>query len=91
MTELPMEVASLAIDAVALARLLINTIDCFELVQLGRTAGRDVQTNVLKLDNCRLRFSRCGESIGLSGSAAEIEQLMALTPRNVVLAAEERM
>lgn len=62
-----MEAAGLATGVIALAGLFNNAVDCFEYVQLGRDFGSSFQTSVLKLDDARLRLSRWGESVGLSG------------------------
>lgn len=62
-----MEAAGLATGVLALAGLFNNAVDCFEYVQLGRNFGSNFQTSVLKLDDARLRLSRWGESLGLSG------------------------
>jgi hypothetical protein len=62
-----MEAAGLATGVIALAGLFNNAVDCFEYVQLGRNFGSSFQTSVLKLDDARLRLSRWGESVGLSG------------------------
>lgn len=59
------EAAGLAVGVVALAGLFNNTVECFELVQLGRSFGKSFQTSQLKLDNARLRLSRWGKSLGL--------------------------
>jgi hypothetical protein len=70
-----MEVAGLAASMVALAGLFNNALDCFEYIQLGRSFGTDFQTSLLKLDNPRLRLSRWGQAIGLSGDLANAESL----------------
>jgi hypothetical protein len=70
-----MEVAGLAASMVALAGLFNNALDCFEYIQLGRSFGTDFQTSLLKLDNARLRLSRWGQAIGLSGDLANAESL----------------
>lgn len=57
-----MDIAGLA---VSVAGLFNNAIECFEVVQLGRTFERDLQTSQLKLDNARLKLSRWGKSLGL--------------------------
>lgn len=59
------EAAGLAVGVVALAGLFNNAVECFELVQIGRTFGKSFQTSQLKLDNARLRLSRWGKSLGL--------------------------
>ena len=60
------EAAGRTIGIVALAGLFSNAIQCFELVQLGRSLEKSFQTSQLKLDNARLRLSRWGSSLGLS-------------------------
>ncbi|KAF2623383.1 hypothetical protein BU25DRAFT_414388 [Macroventuria anomochaeta] len=59
------ETAGLVIGVVALAGLFNNTVECFEIVQLGRAFGKSFQTSQLKLDNARLRLSRWGKSLSL--------------------------
>jgi hypothetical protein len=46
------------VGVMAHAGLFNNTVECFEFVQLGRTLGKDLQTNQLKLNNARLRLPR---------------------------------
>ncbi|EON63735.1 hypothetical protein W97_02963 [Coniosporium apollinis CBS 100218] len=70
-----MEPASLATGIVALAGLFNNAIDCFEYVQLGRSFGKNFQTSLLKLDSARLRLSRWGEAVGLSGDLSDVRSL----------------
>jgi len=70
-----MEPAGLAVGALALAGLFNNAVDCFEYVQLGRNFGTNFQTSLLKLDNARLRLSRWGQAVGLSGDIANAQSL----------------
>ncbi|PSN61267.1 hypothetical protein BS50DRAFT_562753 [Corynespora cassiicola Philippines] len=70
-----MEASSLAIGTVTLAGLFNNAVDCFEYVQLGRNFGTNFQTSLLKLDNARLRLSRWGQAVGLSGSVEHARSL----------------
>ncbi|OCK96967.1 uncharacterized protein K441DRAFT_549827 [Cenococcum geophilum 1.58] len=79
-----MEPAGLTAGILGLAGLFNNAVDCFEYVQLGREFGRDYQTNLLKLDDARLRLSRWGQSMGLSG---ELEDLQA--PKRTLGSAQE--
>ncbi|KAL9626667.1 MAG: hypothetical protein Q9164_007826, partial [Protoblastenia rupestris] len=53
---------------VGIAGLFSNAVQCFEYIQLGRDFGKNFQTSQLKLDNARLRLSRWGSSLGLSGN-----------------------
>jgi hypothetical protein len=62
-----MEPVSFVAGILSLAGLFNNALDCFEYVQLGRNFGKRFQTCVLKLDCARLRLSRWGRSVGLSG------------------------
>jgi hypothetical protein len=59
------EVASLTVGVVALCGIFNNAVDCFQYVQLGKTFGRDYQTQLLKLDVAQLRLSRWGKAVGL--------------------------
>jgi hypothetical protein len=59
------ETAGLVAGVIALASLFNTTVECFEVVQLGRNFGKNFQTSQLKLDNLRLRLSRWGKSLGL--------------------------
>ena len=69
------EAAGLTVGVVALAGLFNNSVQCFEYVELGRTFGKSYQTCQLKLDSARLRLSRWGCSIGLSGDLQEARSL----------------
>ncbi|KAF2008557.1 small s protein [Aaosphaeria arxii CBS 175.79] len=69
------ETAGLVVGVVALVALFNNTVECFELVLLGRSFGKDFQTSQLKLDNARLRLSRWGKSLGLD---EDIQDAMSL-------------
>jgi len=70
-----MEVGSLAVGVIALAGLFNNAVDCFEYVQLSRSFGTNFQTSLLKLDDARLRLSRWGEALGLSGNLKDAQSL----------------
>lgn len=72
-----MEAGGLAVGIVALAGLFNNAVDCFEYVQLGRSFGTNFQTSLLKLDNARLRLSRWGQAVGLSGNIENVQSLEA--------------
>jgi hypothetical protein len=74
-----MEPAGLAVGVIALAGLFNNAVDCFEYVQLGRNFSGSFQTNIIKLDNARLRLSRWGQSIGLGGDLEEVQSLDSAT------------
>ncbi|KAI0379301.1 prion-inhibition and propagation-domain-containing protein [Hypomontagnella monticulosa] len=62
-----MEPISLAVSIAGLAGLFNNALDWFEYVQLSKAFGTDFRTSLLRLDNARLRLSRWGEAMGLSG------------------------
>ena len=51
--------------AVSIAATFNACVECFEYVQLGRHFGRDFQTNQIKLDCCKLRLTRWGESVDI--------------------------
>lgn len=70
-----MEVGGLAVGILALAGLFNNAVDCFEYVQLGRSFGTNFQTSLLKLDNARLRLTRWGQAVGLSGNLEGAQSL----------------
>ena len=75
------EPASLTIASVlALAGLFNDAIDCFEYVQFGRNFGKDFQTDLIKLDDARLRLSRWGESVGLNVEIRS-QDMAALKPK----------
>lgn len=69
------ETAGLAVGVVALAGLFNNAVDCFELVQLDGSFGKDFQTSQLKLDSARLRLSRWGESLSLNDDVQDATSL----------------
>ncbi|KAH7357338.1 prion-inhibition and propagation-domain-containing protein [Pyrenochaeta sp. MPI-SDFR-AT-0127] len=85
-----MEAGSLAIGIVALAGLFNNALDCFEYVQLGRGFSTNFQTSLLKLDNARLRLSRWGESVGLTGELenTQSQQVVAVATEDTPKAEE---
>ena len=69
------EAAGLTVGVVALAGLFNNAVQCFEFIQLGRGFGKSFQTNLLQLDNARLRLSRWGSSLGLSDNLQGAQSL----------------
>lgn len=73
-----MEPVGLAVGVVGLAGLFNNAVDCFEYVQLGRNFGTNFQTSLLKLDHARIRLSRWGEAVGLSGDLKDTQSLQAV-------------
>ena len=73
-----MEAGGLAVGIVTLANLFNNAVDCFEYVQLGRNFGTNFQTSLLKLENARLRLSRWGQAVGLSGDPQNAPSLQAV-------------
>ncbi|KAI4617146.1 uncharacterized protein J4E87_008386 [Alternaria ethzedia] len=83
-----MEPASLAVGIVALATTFNNAVDCFEYVQLGRAFGNDFQTSLIRLGNERLRVSRWGQAVGLSGDIKNASNVMLATapPEDVTAA-----
>jgi hypothetical protein len=72
---LSMEPAGLAVGVFAIAGLFNNAVDCFEYVQLGRTFKTNFTTCILKLDDAKLRLSRWGQAVGLSGDLHNTEEL----------------
>lgn len=70
-----MEPAGLAVGVFAIAGLFNNAVDCFGYVQLGRNLEKDFTTCVLKLGDARLRLSRWGKAVGLSGDLQDTEEL----------------
>lgn len=85
-----MEPAGLAVGVVALAGLFNNAVDCFEYVQLGRSFGTNFQTSLLKLDNARLRLSRWGAAVGLSGDLGDARSLQGATVNKEDISIAER-
>jgi len=83
-----LEGAGLAVGIVALATTFNNAVDCFEYVQLGRAFGTDFQTGMLRLEHERLRVSRWGQAIGLSGEIKDTSSVLLATapPENVTKA-----
>ena len=61
------EVVGLVLGGLGLAGLFNNALDCFEYIHIGKTFGGNFQTSLLKLDSARLKLSRWGEALGLSG------------------------
>lgn len=70
-----MEPVALSVGLIGLAGLFNNAVDCFEYVQLGRNFGINFQTSLLKLDSARLRLSRWGQAVGLSGEITNPQSL----------------
>ncbi|KAK3942580.1 prion-inhibition and propagation-domain-containing protein [Diplogelasinospora grovesii] len=82
-----MEVGGFVVGVVGLASLFNNVIDCFEYIHIGKSLGSNLQVHLLRLDNARLRLSRWGDALGLSGGA--IDDTTAL-PSNVWSEADKR-
>jgi hypothetical protein len=74
-----MEPVGFAVGVIALAGLFNNAVDCFEYVQLGRNFSSKFQTNIIRLDNARLRLSRWGQAVGVGSDLAEIRSLDSAT------------
>lgn len=70
-----MEPAGLAVGALAIAGLFNNAVDCFEYIQIGRNFGQGYQTSLLKLDAARLRLSRWGQAVDISGELKDTQSL----------------
>jgi Prion-inhibition and propagation len=58
-----------------LVDLFNNAIDWFEYIQLARNFGTTFQSSLLKLDIERLRLSRWGKAIGISGDVSDLQLL----------------
>jgi hypothetical protein len=86
-----MEAGGLFVGIVALAGLFNNAVDCFEYVQLGRSFGTNFQTSSLKLDNARLRLSRWGQAVGLSGELKDPRSLQEATVQKEDIPKAERV
>jgi hypothetical protein len=66
-------------------------VDCFEYVQLGHSFGTNFQTSSLKLDNARLRLSRWGQAVGLSGELKDPRSLQEATVQKEDIPKAERV
>lgn len=66
-----MEVAGLAVSAVALATLFTTCLDCWDLIKLGRAKDRDYRILQTGLDAQRIRFVLWGHSHGLHRSQCD--------------------
>jgi hypothetical protein len=86
-----MEAGGLAVGVIALAGLFNNAVDCFEYIQLGRSFGTNFQTSLLKLDNARLRLSRWGQAVGLSGELEDAQSLQEATVQKEDIPKAERV
>jgi hypothetical protein len=62
-----MEPVSFTIGVVGLVGTFTACVDCFEYFRVGRHLGEDYETCVVKLDLVRLRLTRWGSSVGISG------------------------
>jgi hypothetical protein len=76
------EAVGLVAGAVALAGLFNNVIDCFEYVHIAKSSGGKFQTSLLKLDNAKLRLSRWGVAMKLSGGVREITSLPSIDEKD---------
>jgi len=61
------EIAGVVLTGVGLASLFNNAIDWFEYIYIGKNFGPRFRASLLRLDNARLRLSRWGDAVGLSG------------------------
>ena len=62
-----MEPAGLAIGLTGVLSIFTTCVDFFEYVQLARHLGDDFQTIMIQLDLIKLRFSRWGQAVGITG------------------------
>jgi ubiquitin-protein ligase len=60
-----MEIAGLVVGVAGLAGAFTTCLDCFELLQTGRSLGKDYTLLTTRLGNLRLRFKGWGEGCGL--------------------------
>jgi hypothetical protein len=58
--------AELALSTIGLAGLFSNALECFQLVRVGQSFGRDVETFQCRLNLLALRLSQWGEAAGLN-------------------------
>ena len=86
-----MEPIGLTVGIVGLVSVFNNAVDCFEYVQLGRSFGTNFQTSLLKLDNARLRLSRWGQAVGLSGDVANVQSLQSTNLAEEDISKAERL
>ncbi|KAL3962938.1 hypothetical protein ACCO45_004461 [Purpureocillium lilacinum] len=82
-----MEVGGFVVGVVGLASLFNNVIDSFEYVHIAKSFGSNFQTSLLKLENARLRLSRWGDALGLSGGSVNDQTTL---PSNVWSEADKR-
>nr|POF20772.1 heterokaryon incompatibility protein s [Quercus suber] len=90
-----MEAVSFAVSIVALASLFETALDCFKHVKVAKSFGSDYETNVLRLQSLRLRFSRCSQAvtatnshIGIRLSGTEIRHAESLVEQIIQLFSE---
>ncbi|KAG9228056.1 prion-inhibition and propagation-domain-containing protein [Amylocarpus encephaloides] len=86
-----MEIAGLTIGIAGLASIFNNIVDSFEYIRLARSFGRTFETNLLRLDVARLRLSRWGEAVGLSGNVTDQDtrQYTSILSDDVILVAND--
>ena len=70
-----METVGLTAGLLNIVGLFNNAIDCFEYIQLARNFGITFQLSLLKLDVERLRLSRWGKAMGISGDTSDLQLL----------------
>nr|POE53441.1 heterokaryon incompatibility protein s [Quercus suber] len=63
-----MAAVSFGVSIIALARLFETALDCFKHVKVAKSFGCDYETNVLRLQSLRLRFSRCSQAVTATNS-----------------------
>ena len=76
--------ASLTLGILGVAGLFSVCVQCFDMVQMGRSRNRDFEILHTKLDVQKVRFLIWGEAVGLVGSVATSEDLNLLDIRPTV-------
>ena len=83
-----MELAGLAIGLAGILSIFTSCVDFFEYIQLGRHCSDDFQTIMIQLDLIKLRFSRWGQAVGITGDDDD-ESVMQRLKRNMGIADKE--
>ena len=76
-----MEPVSFTIGVVGLVGAFTACVDCFDFIRIGRNFGEDYEMYMVKLDIVRLRFTRWGETTGMTteneeAAAAKLKSLL---------------
>ena len=70
-----MKSANFVVDVLIIADFFNNVVDCFEYVQIDRNFDQSYQTDLLKLDDAKLRLSRWDQFVDLNHELKDTQSL----------------